>query len=84
MGDSSEFKVGQRVRIYPDTDKQSTGVVAEDFGDSAGFGVCVASLQIAAPARRWAVSLDDGGLVFVDSADLAESDVDEGTHSPAV
>jgi hypothetical protein len=43
----------------------------EDFGDSAGHGVQVGQEQIADAARRWAVSLGDGDLVFVDSGDLA-------------
>jgi hypothetical protein len=44
--------------------------VVEDFGETAGRGVDVAGIHIADPARRWAVVLDDGGLVFADSDQL--------------
>lgn len=63
--------VGASVRVYPGTDHESGGVVVEDFGDSAGHCVSIGEQQIVGPARRWAVSLADGGLVFVDSGELA-------------
>jgi hypothetical protein len=59
------------VRVYPGTDAEKHGRVVEDFSDSAGHGVDVAGRRIAEPARRWAVQLDDGDLVFVDSDQLA-------------
>jgi hypothetical protein len=43
----------------------------EDFGESAGHGVQINQQQIVYAARRWAISLGDGSLVFVDSSDLA-------------
>jgi hypothetical protein len=46
-------------------------VVAEDFGDSSGQRVHIGAHHIADAARRWAIMLGDGGLVFVDSSDLA-------------
>lgn len=65
-----ELAVDSRVRIYPGTDREDRGVVVEDFGESAGQAVDIGSQHIADPARRWAVLLDDGQLVFVDSDQL--------------
>jgi hypothetical protein len=45
--------------------------VVEDFGDLAGHAVDIGENHIVGPARRWAVTLDAGGLVFVDSDQLA-------------
>jgi hypothetical protein len=59
--------LNQRVRVYPDTDDETHGVVVEDFGDAAGYGVDLGEVHIADAARRWAVLLDDGTLVFVDT-----------------
>ena len=44
--------------------------MAEDFGDLAGQGVDRGENDIVGPARRWAVALDGGGLIFVDSDQL--------------
>lgn len=65
------ISVDTAVRVYPGTDAETHGVIVEDFGDAAGEGVEVAGERIAAPARRWAVRLDTGDLVFVDSHELA-------------
>lgn len=62
--------VGVRVRVYPGTDAEGGGVVVDDFGVMAGHAVRIGEQQLVRPARRWAVRLDDGGLVFVDSSDL--------------
>ena len=73
-GDDSDERgiaVGVSVRVYPGTDRERLGVVVEDFGDSAGHGVQVGHEHIVDAARRWAVSLGDGSLVFVDTGDLA-------------
>ena len=56
--------------FYPGTDGEVGGIVVEDFGDLAGHVVDVGENHIVAPARRWAVALDAGGLVFVDSDQL--------------
>jgi hypothetical protein len=45
--------------------------VVEDFGDLAGHVVDIGENHMVGPARRWAVALDTGGLVFVDSDQLA-------------
>ena len=65
-----DFAVGQRVRVYPGSTDERSGVIVEDFGDSAGYPVTVANTRIAEPSRRWAIELDDGNLIFVDTADL--------------
>ena len=68
-GDSS-VAANVRVRVYPGTDGEIRGTVVEDFGDIAGHAVDIGENHIVGPARRWAVVLDAGGLVFVDSDQL--------------
>jgi hypothetical protein len=68
-GDSS-VAVNVRVRVHPGTDGEVRGIVVEDFGDLAGHAVDIGEHHIVGPARRWAVVLDAGGLVFVDSDQL--------------
>jgi hypothetical protein len=65
-----EVAVDMRVRLYPGTDAEAHGVVVEDFGRSAGHAVDIGSHHIVDAARRWAVQLDTGALVFVDSHQL--------------
>ena len=65
----SRVAVNARVRVYPETDGEVGGTVVEDFGDLAGQAVDIGD-RIVGPARRWAVALDAGGLVFVDSDQL--------------
>ena len=69
-GDSS-VAVNVRVCVYPGTDGEVRGTVVEDFGDLAGHAVDIGENRMVGPARRWAVVLDAGGLVFVDSDQLA-------------
>jgi len=71
-GDTGDGGVAVNVRVcvYPGTDAEVRGTVVEDFGDMAGQAVDVGANHIADPARRWAVMLDDGGLVFIDSDQL--------------
>jgi len=66
----SRVAVNVRVRVYPGTDGEVRGTVVEDFGDLAGHVVDIGENHIVGPARRWAVTLDAGGLVFVDSDQL--------------
>ena len=68
--DGSPVAVDVRVRVYPGTDGEVGGTVVEDFGDLAGHAVDIGENHIVGPARRWAVALDAGGLVFVDSDQL--------------
>ena len=63
--------VNVRVRVYPGTDGEVGGTVVEDFGDLAGQAVDIGENHIVGAARRWAIALDTGGLVFVDSDQLA-------------
>jgi hypothetical protein len=63
--------VGAWVRVYPGTDGERTGEILEDFGDHAGQHVQVGEHHIVDAARRWAVRLGDGTLVFVDTGDLS-------------
>ena len=67
---SSDFTVGQRVRVYPGSSEERDGVIVEDFGDSAGYAVTVGHTHIVDPSRRWAIHLDAGTLIFVDTTDL--------------
>lgn len=68
---SSAIAVDTPVLVYPGTDDEMRGVVVEDFADLAGTAVEVAGERIVGPARRWAVNLDEGGLVFVDDDSIA-------------
>ena len=68
--DDSRLAVNVRVHVYPGTDSEVGGTVVEDFGDVAGQAVDIGDTNIVGPARRWAVALDAGGLVFVDSDQL--------------
>ena len=58
-----EIAVGASVRVYPGTDRERSGVVVEDFGDSAGHSVDVGEHHIVDAARRWAVQLGDAATV---------------------
>jgi hypothetical protein len=62
--------VGSRVCVHPGTATEGRGVVVEDFGETAGLAVDIGPTHIADAARRWAVMLDSGALVFVDTDDL--------------
>jgi hypothetical protein len=66
---AANLAVNMRVRVYPGADDESPGVIVEDFGELAGQGVDVGGYHIA-PARRWAVQLDTGNLVFVNTDHL--------------
>jgi len=66
-----EVTVEAAVRVYPDTPREITGIVIEDFGDISGEAVDVGEHHIVDAARRWAVQLADGTLAFVDDADVA-------------
>jgi hypothetical protein len=65
------ISLGTAVRVYPDTAREVAGVIVEDFGDSAGQAVQIGGHHIVDAARRWAVRLNDGNLVFVDSTDIS-------------
>ncbi len=65
----AQLAVNMRVRVYPGTDAESPGVIVEDFGELAGQAVQIGAHHID-PARRWAVQLDTGNLVFADTDQL--------------
>ena len=62
--------VDMRVRVHPGTDAECRGVVVEDFGRASGHPVDIGTEHIADAARRWAVRLDTGSLVFTNSDQL--------------
>jgi hypothetical protein len=62
--------MNMRVRVYPGTDAESRGLVVEDFGDMAAQAVDIGGHHFADPARRWAVLMDTGSLVFADTDQL--------------
>src|SRR5258705_3233599 len=47
---------------------RSAATVDEDFGDLAGHVVDIGENRMVGPARRWAVALHVGGLVFIFSS----------------
>jgi hypothetical protein len=65
----AHLAVNMRVRVYPGTDAECPGVIVEDFGEMAGQAVDLGGIHID-PARRWAVQLDTGTLVFVNTDHL--------------
>jgi hypothetical protein len=75
MFHSPDFAVGQRVRVCSGGEERS-GLIVEYFGDAAGYPVTVGATQIAEASRRWAIDLDDGMLLFVDTADLQRVDAE--------
>jgi hypothetical protein len=68
---SGRLAVNTPVVVLPGTAEQQGGVIVEDFGDSAGHAVDVGANRIVGAARRWAVRLNSGDLVFVDSHQLS-------------
>ena len=66
----SRVGVNSRVRVFPGTDAESRGVVVEDFGEMTAQAVDIGDHHFADPARRWAVLLDAGMLMFLDTDQL--------------
>jgi hypothetical protein len=77
MSPNSEFALGQHVRVHPGSRDERSGVIVEDFGSAAGYAVTIGPTRIAEPSRRWAIHLDNGALIFVDTTDL-QSTEDQG------
>jgi hypothetical protein len=69
-----KVKVDAAVRVYPGTPQEVYGFVVEDFGDMSGHAVDIGEHHIVDAARRWAVQLSDGSLVFVDDDDVVSID----------
>ena len=66
----SELAIDSRVRVNPGTEDESRGVIVEDFGEMVPQSVDIGPHHFADPARRWAVLLDAGTLVFADTEQL--------------
>jgi hypothetical protein len=66
-----ELSVNAPVVVYPGTDQQQGGVIVEDFGSSAGHAIDIGSNRFVDAARRWAVRLNSGELVFLDSDQMS-------------
>ncbi|CCQ14632.1 putative uncharacterized protein [Rhodococcus sp. AW25M09] len=75
METDNELTVGSRVKVHIQTpandddagqDSYETGAIVEDFGVQAPDSTS----REWAVARRWAVALDTGRLVFADNEDL--------------
>lgn len=62
--------VGVRVCVHRGQSTETAGTVVEDFGDTVGVPVDIGDTHISDAARRWAVAIDDGGLMFLDSEHL--------------
>jgi hypothetical protein len=73
-GGSGEVRVDAAVRVYPDTPQEVYGFVIEDFGAMSGHAVDIGEHHIVDAARRWAVRLADGSLLFVDDGDVVSID----------
>jgi hypothetical protein len=73
-GGAGQVKVDAAVRVYPGTPEEVYGFVVEDFGGISGEAVDIGEHHIVDAARRWAVRLADGSLVFVDDADIVSID----------
>ncbi|WP_326547513.1 hypothetical protein QGN32_04840 [Mycolicibacterium sp. ND9-15] len=67
----SELAVEARVVVNRATDTEARGVIVEDFGEMTAVSVDIGSNHFADPARRWAVRLDEGTLLFADSDQLS-------------
>jgi hypothetical protein len=65
-----QLAVNRRVRVYPGTEAESRGLVVDDFGEMTAQAVDIGGNHFADPARRWAVLLDTGTLVFTDTEQL--------------
>jgi hypothetical protein len=57
------FGIGSRVRTTDES--HCRGEIVDDFGEMAGMEVVIAE-GWTAKARRWAVALEDGRVVFLD------------------
>jgi hypothetical protein len=65
-----ELEVNAPVLVFPESAEQQGGVIVEDFGHSAGQPIDIGTNRIVEGARRWAVRLNSGDHVFVDSEQL--------------
>lgn len=66
--------VGTRVQIAASAGGGGTGCVIEDFGPQPDEGVVHLDATTTIRPRRYAVALDDGTLLFLDTDDFATDD----------
>jgi hypothetical protein len=59
-----------RPALRDENHAESRGIIVEDFGEMAAQAVDIGGEHFADPARRWAVQLDTGDLVFVNTDQL--------------
>ena len=59
-----------RPALRDENHAESRGIIVEDFGEMAAQPVEISGQHFADPARRWAVQLDTGDLVFVNTDQL--------------
>ena len=59
-----------RPALRDENHAESRGIIVEDFGEMAAQPVEISGQHFADPARRWAVQLDTGDLVFADTDQL--------------
>ena len=71
MSNTDTFAIQMRVRVNREDSDDAHGVIVEDYGDHAGYPVEVGRNHIVDAARRWAVLLDSGSLVFADDDHLS-------------
>lgn len=66
-GPANQIEEGSPVTVFSGTDSEQRGTVVADFGEMSGHAVDIGDNHFADPARRYAVSLDSGELLFVDA-----------------
>ena len=59
-----------RPALRDENHAESRGIIVEDFGEMAAQAVDIGGEHFADPARRWALQLDTGDLVFVNTDQL--------------
>ncbi len=64
-------EIGMSVVVDIGDGVPARGVIVDDFGDLAGIPVGIGTEHVA-QARRWAVDVDGGHIVFVDDEGLLE------------
>ncbi|SIR65257.1 hypothetical protein [Williamsia sterculiae] len=66
-----EVAVGDVVTVTTDDGGTARGTLIEDFGTQDDSGSTRLAPDVRVRPRRWAIQLDDGGLVFADDDALA-------------
>lgn len=76
---TAPIAVGVRVRCQRPDLPANAGMVVDDYGGYHGVAVAIGEHHFVDAARRWAVALDSGELIFADTDELEPlpSDGDE-------